>query len=429
VAAKVRKINGAWWIIVHAQGRRRKRRIGASAGDKRRAERIADQLTRDLAAGRFKFEGEEARDDAPKALPCDSELRKWIAAYASTLKPSTETESHRIIEKQLVPFFGSRDLHELRESDLLEFVKAKLEAGHAAKTIRNSLSVLRRVLNLLYREGLIDRNPASRLGELMNRVARSTATEANTIDSWAPEEVGKLLKVAKEQEHRLHPALATLLYTGLRRGELLGLRWEDVDLERGRIHVRRAYVKGHLTAPKSGRGRYVAMAPPLASLLIDVLADRRRESLSQGWPEVPEWVFPNQGGGLWDQDNFERSWRRVRRKAQKEGVRPLRLHCTRHTWASLALASGKSVRWVAEQLGHADPALTLRVYAHVIPDEEPDLSFLSFGSDGGPRRPYTALQPEAGDEDENALTATGRGASGILARPARLERATFRSAT
>src|SRR5262245_66562074 len=76
--------------------------------------------------------------------------------------------------------------------------------------------------------------------------------------------------------------------------------------------------------------------------------------------------------------------------AQKLGVRPLKLHCTRHTWATRALQAGKSVRWVADQLGHADPALTLRVYAHAMRDEEVDLSFAELG----PARPYAALLEE-----------------------------------
>ena len=85
--------------------------------------------------------------------------------------------------------------------------------------------------------------------------------------------------------------------------------------------------------------------------------------------------------------NLERVWLRVRRRAHKQGVRPLKLHCTRHTWATMALDAGNSVRWVADALGHADPALTLRVYAHAMADEERDLSFAEFSD---PRRPYTA---------------------------------------
>ena len=125
-------------------------------------------------------------------------------------------------------------------------------------------------------------------------------------------------------------------------------------------------MKGQITSPKSGRGRYVAMAPGVASRLLDLLGSRRREAIGRGWKEVPEWVFPSETSKPLDVNNFERTWRRLRRRAQKEGVRPLKLHCTRHTWASFASSSGKSIRWVADQMGHSSPMLTLRTYAHAI---------------------------------------------------------------
>ena len=77
---------------------------------------------------------------------------------------------------------------------------------------------------------------------------------------------------------------------------------------------------------------------------------------------------------------FNRGWQRLRRQFAKDGVRPLTLHSARHTWATLALRAGKSIRWIAEQLGHSDPAITLRIYAHVLPDEGEDLGFLDFGT-------------------------------------------------
>ncbi len=114
-------------------------------------------------------------------------------------------------------------------------------------------------------------------------------------------------------------------------------------------------------------------------MLTDLLSERRRACLKGRWTDVPELVFCSETGGPLDERNVTRAWHRVRRKAQKQGVRPLRLHDARHTYASLALASGKSVRWVASQLGHANPELTLRVYAHAMREEETDLSFLDFG--------------------------------------------------
>jgi integrase len=95
-----------------------------------------------------------------------------------------------------------------------------------------------------------------------------------------------------------------------------------------------------------------------------------------------------------------RVWDRIRHRAQKRGVRPLKLHCARHTWATLALRAGKSVRWVADQLGHADPALPLRVYAHAMREEESDLSFADFARPGGD-------EATAEDGSERLLSGSG----------------------
>jgi integrase len=93
-------------------------------------------------------------------------------------------------------------------------------------------------------------------------------------------------------------------------------------------------------------------------------------------------------GTCWGDANVRRSWERVRRRARADGIRPFKLHAARHTWASLALQSGKSVKWTADQLGHSDPALTLRTYAHAIVETEA-------------RNPSGFLVPPAGRDAES----------------------------
>jgi integrase len=243
----------------------------------------------------------------------------------------------------------------------------------------------------------LERNPAARIGELMRRIDTSLATEVRDVEHWSRAEVERLIELARKHELRFAPALVFLFSTACRRGEALGLTWEDVDFDRRTISIRRAITLGRVTTPKSGRGRIVAMPPALASELFDLLATRRQEALRLGWPQTPEWVFCSTTGTAWDGRNFSRDWERLRRRAQREGVRPLRLHATRHTWATLALQAGKSVRWAADQLGHADPAFTMRVYAHALREEETDLSFADFG---GPGRPYTAPAESATADDD-----------------------------
>ncbi len=400
MAAKVTWYRDAWWVRTRWAGNRKKdRRIGPSKADKRAAEEIAKQINAALALGQFD-------PDRDRVLPCDAELRAWHRTYAPTMKLSYETLTMGHIERHLIPYFGSRDLPEIRESDLLDFARVKLDAGLSAKTIHNVLSTFRRVLHLAERDGKIAKNPANRIGELMRRVDRRTAVETKEVQFWSPAEVQTLLEIAREHEPRYEPLLVVLFSTGMRRGEALGLQWSDLDFEHHTLTVRRSLTHGSVSTPKSGRSRTIKLPPGLVSRLFDLLAERRTEGLQRGWPEVPESVFCSEAGTLLDERNVSRVWDRIRRRAQKQGIRPLKLHCARHTWATLALGAGKSVRWVADQLGHSDPALTLRVYAHAMREEEDDLSFADFG---GSERLYPAPdQKSVSAESPNSLERLAR---------------------
>jgi integrase len=111
----------------------------------------------------------------------------------------------------------------------------------------------------------------------------------------------------------------------------VGPQWADIDFADSRIAVRRSIALAGLTTPKSGKSRRVAMPASLGSELIDLVGQRRREALAHRWPDVPEWVFCSQAGTAPDAANVDRVWQRLRRRAQKVGIRPLKLHCARHT--------------------------------------------------------------------------------------------------
>ena len=381
MAAKVRQIQGAWWVVTHHHGKRQKKRIGLTKAHKRQAEEIAKQINARLILG------ESADGGGKVALPCSAELRRWHQIYAPTMKSGYAALTLGIIDNHLTPFFGDRTLAELGEAELLEFVKEKLDSGLSPATIKNSLSLLRRVCSVAVRERRLDRNPASGIGELMRRVGRANAEEVEETKTWSRDEISTLLDVASQHEVRFAPMLALLFSTGMRRGEAIGLKWSDFDSESRELTIRRSVTAYGVSTPKTGKARRVAISQKTAEGLQNLFGARRREALQSGWAEVPEWVFPSGTGSAQHPRNVVRAWHRVRRRAQNEGVRPLRLHCTRHTWATFALKAGKSIRWVADQLGHADPALTLRVYAHALREEESDLSFADFNV---PKRPYTA---------------------------------------
>jgi len=422
MAAKLREKDGFWWVVVHHKGRRKWKKIGK---DKREAQKVVKKVEAMLALGQFTMEQERQSPTVEDAL------NRWYEDYRSTFSPSFAETAKLNIDRHLIPSLGKIRLRELSERDLLRFVREKTdreltEKPLRASTVLNILSVLRRVTTLAVDDGELDRNPCRNLGRLLAKVKRQQAEEVEHVDAWSREEVAKLLTLTRDTEPGFYPLLAFLFSTGCRKGEALGLKWQDVDFEGGRILIRRALVRGKLGTPKSGKARSVVLSPALSQTLGDLLSERRRKVLRGSWTEVPELVFCSETGGTLDERNVTRTWHRIRRKAQKLGVRPLRLHDARHSYASLALAAGKSIRWVADQLGHANPELTLRVYAHALREEETDLGFLDFE---GTKRHPRGTKVRATRGTRKPLRATPRRGSRLLEHETGLEPATPTLAT
>jgi integrase len=214
-------------VRTHVNGEKIDKRFGRTAEDKRAAQDLARELNHLIALKQWPPKREEP-------LPIDLELRRWLDAWTPAMKPGYQALVAGVIDTHLAPFFGSKDLRQLREEDLLRYVRAKLADGLAPPTIRRHLASLQRVVSIAHREGKIPRNPAARLGELMRRVERVAAREAPEAEAWTREEVATLLELARKIEPRFAPLLNFLLATGCRRGEALGLKWEDVDFARGR---------------------------------------------------------------------------------------------------------------------------------------------------------------------------------------------------
>jgi integrase len=180
-----------------------------------------------------------------------------------------------------------------------------------------------------------------------------------------PEDVGRLLEavrdMATEQGCPSYPALfATAVYTGMRRGELCGLRWTDVDLERRMIVVRRS----HGGPTKSGEGCLV----PIPSALVPWLAEWK---LQQGGGRAL--VFPNDHAGLWgaeemhSKDSAARVSRHLADACRRAGLRPIRFHDLRHVYASHFVMSGGDLLTLQRILGHSTPTITGEIYSHLAP--------------------------------------------------------------
>jgi integrase len=245
--------------------------------------------------------------------------------------------------------------------------------GHAV--VGNALGIMRRVASLHVEKGLLKRNPFANVGRIAAKIKRRNAMEVRTVDSWTREEVSKLLRLARERW--IYRPLLMLLYTGARRGEMIGLRWEDVDFSRGVVRIRRARVRGEEVVPKSEKAREVPIDVAGPELRAELEEMARTRPAREGLHTDPGLVFRSPTGRPIQERNLSRSWESLRRLAAKHGVRPLRLHDARHTFASHAIEAGISPTRVASWLGHGSAEITHRIYSHVVPPEREIRGFLS----------------------------------------------------
>jgi integrase len=324
---------------------------------KEAAQRWLDEKTAGLVRGDY------ADPQAGKAKVRDI-AERWYATTA-ILKPSTRQSYRSLLDEHVLPRWGEVELRRLTHSGIAIWT-AELSVSRSASTTRKALGVLRQVLALAVADRRLAINPANGVAQ-----PRLPLAEQRFLD---PSELLRLATAMPSERDRM---LALVLgWTGLRFGEAAALVRDDLDLLRRRIRVERAVaeVRGvlHVGTPKQHAVRSVAIPPSLADELGHYIG-----GLSSIDRPVP--LFPSKTSGYirvttWKRRVFDRA-------ARSAGLTPplLRVHDLRHTAASLAIASGASVKLVQRQLGHKSATLTLDTYSHLFAD---DLDALSNALEG-----------------------------------------------
>lgn len=385
-----RRDRGGWELVVSGTGRAAPARkwYGPADEDRARAEEAALAVEQQAAVGAGFLAGSSA---AP--IPTDEALRGWLVRYRRTLSHSYEQTAGGLIENHLAPHFGSRDLRTLREADALALAEAilaktvtrkvdgeKMAVPLSVSVVRNCLTIMRLVCQL-HVPDYLDRNHFAGVGKIVSKMERRGSSRVRRVDAWTLSELTKIIDLAERHEPALFGPVLLAAYTGCRRGEALGLEWPSVDFARREVLYCVALVRGRAVTPKSGKERTVPL-DRAGSRLLEHLEDRaatlRRRTAWKG--DNPEVVFLAPGGGQWDERNFQRAWDRLRGRFPAEGVRPLVFHALRHTFATLALHAGATIKQVQLWLGHASPEITMRLYGHAIPEAAPR-GFLEAGGD------------------------------------------------
>jgi integrase len=309
-----------------------------------------------------------AQRKVDEGLPLPSErltvaafLVRWLATIKPALRPNTYRRYEQFVRMHISPALGRITLTKLTPDQLQELYAAKLEAGLSPTTVRHLHAAAHKALKQATRWGLVARNVAT-----VVEVPRMVRHEMATL---TPEEAQRVIEAARGE--RLGAVYTLALTTGMRRGELLGLRWRDVDLERGAVQVRASLQwtkEGPAFAePKTERSRRQIT---LAKIAIDTLRAHRLAQAEERLRRGPAWedndlVFANEvGRPVYPNNMVRRSFEPLLKRA---GVRRVRFHDLRHSAATLLLAEGVHPKIVSEMLGHSQIAMTLDLYSHVTP--------------------------------------------------------------
>jgi integrase len=300
-------------------------------------------------------------------------LDEWLPAVKGTLRPTTYASYTMLAREHIIPRLGSLQLQRLAASAinalyayLLEEGRVRGQGGLSPSSVRRVHAVLHRACRDAVRWGRLTVNPVDAADP-----PKASAEHSERLPVWTAEQLSAFL--ASVADERLFALWRLLAMTGMRRGEALGLAWEDLDMEAGRLTIRRAWVPvngvGQMSEPKTKRGRRTIALDPVTLEALKAHAAGQAEEQSHrdaGWTDY---------GLVFTRENGEplHPWavsKAFRDQAKVAMLPPIPLHGLRHSYATLALSSGVNPRIVSARLGHATVALTLDVYSHVLPQAD-----------------------------------------------------------
>lgn len=364
--AHLRKRGNNTWQICIEKGRdpmtgKRQRVYKTVKGTKKEAEKEMHRMAYEIENGAY---------IEPSELNVREMLLWWYDDYAkNNLAPSTQEYYDVIINSHLVPFLGNIKISDLQPFHIQNYISKKLnngrldgkEGGLSKKSVKRHYTVLNQVLKYAFKLQIIDRNPADPISP--------PAPKKPEIKAMRPEDLNKLLDAATAW---LYDFLYIAAFTGMRRGELLGLRWQDVDFKEKILEVKQSAVK------LSG-GRLIFREPKTRSSIrpinvdddiINILRRRNKEQkedrlkLGSAYNKQYNLVFRKENGDPYLPLYATKQFNKL---AQKVNLSNFRLHDLRHTHATLMLKADVHPKIVQERLGHSSITQTLDTYSHVIP--------------------------------------------------------------
>ena len=330
---------------------------------------------------------------APDRMTVQELAERWYHDSFMLRSPALLTQRlyRDTLDLHLIPALGHIRVQKLTPQDVQAAIaglrRRDGRPGEPSPRQRQiALALLRQILRQAVKWQVVERNVAELVDTPKGR--------PKEIPFWREDEIHTFLAAA--EGHRLYALFALALATGMRQGELIGLRREDVDWRTGTLRVRRALVPLHgkmvETTPKTRRGyRVIALGPSTLDMLASHVRRVNAEATSDRGRHDEGLLFPSEVGTPLGARNVLRAFHNVQKQA---GVRHIPFHGLRHTHATQLLAAGVPPHVVSERLGHASVAFTLSVYAHVLPHQQ---AMAAQVMDFGERGPTRGNMPPHGD--------------------------------
>ena len=286
----------------------------------------------------------------PKSkIPTFSEVAEnWLKYKKPNIRHSTYEQYKGHVRNHLSPYFGNTKINHINFNAIEKYITAATNKAVIPATLKKLLTTLGSIMKYAVRKKLCEYNPVS-------DVERPKVPKNTKVDILKPEEIRALIENEKDQKHKMLFTLAVM--SGMRQGELLGLKWAEIDWFNSQVHVRRTFNHGRFYEPKTETSRRAIDIGP------SVMSDLRKWKLACPANDL-DLVFPSKAGKPIDANNLIK--REFKSALDRAKIRKIHFHILRHTYASLLIDQGEHPKYIQTQMGHSSINVTMDTYGHLM---------------------------------------------------------------
>ena len=286
----------------------------------------------------------------PKSkIPTFSEVAEnWLKYKKPNIRHSTYEQYKGHVRNHLSPYFGNTKINHINFNAIEKYITAATNKEVIPATLKKLLTTLGSIMKYAVRKKLCEYNPVS-------DVERPKVPKNTKVEILKPEEIRALIENEKDQKHKMLFTLAVM--SGMRQGELLGLKWAEIDWFNSQVHVRRTFNHGRFYEPKTETSRRAIDIGP------SVMSDLRKWKLACPANDL-DLVFPSKAGKPIDANNLIK--REFKSALDRAKIRKIHFHILRHTYASLLIDQGEHPKYIQTQMGHSSINVTMDTYGHLM---------------------------------------------------------------